>query len=133
MTRFRYSAILTSGQRVGGTVKSRDRREALKQLIGRGYHPLDIERLGSGGLGTWRITRDTFRRVTASHLRVLTKQLASLLRAGLPMVHALATLRRQSENRHLVRVIQDVEESLSREGGTLADALDEHPRIFDGV
>lgn len=133
MSRFRYFAVLDSGQRVGGTVRSHDRQEALRQLLSRGYHPLALEPAEGGGLGTWRISRDSFRRVSVADLAVFTRQLASLLRAGLPMVQALGMLRRQIANRRLAGVIQEIEETLSREGGTLADCFEEHTRVFNAV
>ncbi len=132
MSRFNYTAILDTGERVTGVLKSQDRHQALKQLIGQGYHPVALEPVEMNGLNAKHI-RNLFQRVTTSDLAILTKQLASLLQAGLPMVAALATLRRQSENKQLVRVLAEIEETLLHEGGQLAEALDEHPRVFSPV
>jgi len=133
MPRFRYTAVLDSGQRVQGTLKGQGRAEAVRQLLGRGCHPVEIEPADGASLGALRITRDRFRRVGSGELAIFTRQLASLLRAGMPMVQALATVRRQGSNRLLVAAVGDIEEALSREGGNLADCLEEHPRIFGAV
>ena len=102
-------------------------------MCSKGYHPLTLEPLREGGTLLGGLTRRLRDRVTASQLAVVTRQLSSLLRAGLPVVEALATLRGQAENRRLVRVIEDVQETLLREGGTLADALACRPDVFAPV
>jgi len=133
MTRFAYSAILESGRRVSGTVSSLDRREAIRRLLQRGYHPVTVEPLKKGSTSEGWLGRNAFNRVTRSDLAVLTRQLASLLKAGLPVTAALEMLRQQVQHRRLERIVRDVEEKLRRDGGGLADALDEHPHVFDAV
>jgi len=131
--KFRYSAVLESGQRVTGTMESRDRRDALRQLLDRGYHPLAVDAPESGGSRVRRVIRRVFLRIGASDLAVFARQLAALLKAGLPLSTALSTLVSQCESRHLVSVIQDIEQQLSREAGSLADCLEAHPDVFDSV
>jgi len=133
MTRFNYAAILESGRRVSGTISSLDRRQAIRQLLQRGYHPLAVEPLKKGSTGESWLSRNVYSRVTRSDLAVLTRQLASLLKAGLPMTGALGMLRQQIQHRRLERIVRDIEEKLRRDGGGLADALDEHPHVFDAV
>jgi len=133
MATFSYSAVLESGRRVKGTIHSRTRRDAIEQLLNRGCHPLSVDSASDGRIGFQALSRRISERVSVSSLAVFTRQFASLLKAGLTVVQALSTLRRQSHRKHLIRVIQDLEESLSREAGTLADALDRHPRVFDAV
>lgn len=129
-TQFTYSCIDESGQRLTGEIRSQDRVEALRQLVARGYHPLEVEPVGRGlsspigklGLG-----------VSASQLAVFTRQLAALLRAGLPLVEALKALRHQTDSRRLCSVIEDIEQALMHDGGQLADAMETHPRVFSPV
>ena len=133
MSRFTYIAILESGKKVAGQIRSADRRQAVRQLIGRGYHPVQV-RPDREQAGVWRRWAQAMRNhVSSAKLSVFTRQLASLLKAGLPMLQALMVLRRQSESRRLVYIIEDIQEHLSAEGGTLAEALDEHPQVFDSV
>ena len=133
MLRFSYIAISSSGQRTTGTMKCNDRSEGLKRLLARGYHPLEMLPVKEHTSGLGELRRRLTERVSVSNLAMFTRQLAALLKAGLPMVHALATLRKQMENKKLLRIIEDVEECMSREGVTLAEALEEHPRVFDAV
>ena len=133
MGKFSYTAVLGSGKRVAGMVRCADRREAVQQLLGRGCHPLSIEPFELAAMDIRRFTRRVSQRVGTASLAVFARQLASLLKAGMPVTQALATLRGQSQNRHLINVIGDIQETLSRHAGTLSDALDEHPRVFDPV
>lgn len=130
--RFFYVALSEGGERVEGTLKCQDRREAIRQVLGRGLHPLDVESAQQGLVGM-RVSRETLRRVTMTQLAVFTRQLASVLKAGLPMVQAISTVRTQTESRRLHRILQEVEDSIRQEGGTLADALDDYPRVFSPV
>jgi len=131
MAVFTYTAVLASGERVRSTLRSRDRRDALRRLRELGCHPLKLaERTEARGL---RNPRELFLRVSTTDLSVFTRQTASLLKAGLPMLETLRTLRGQCANRYLRRIVQDLEERLSRDAGNLSDALDEYPRVFDPV
>ncbi len=135
MSSFAYLAIAGSGERVQGTLSSHDRREAVRKLLDMGLHPLSVEdrhdaQQAPSAAELWR--RWAYR-VRVTDLAVFTRQLASLLHAGLPMVQALTTLRRQCDHRGLVRVLEDIEGTIGRDGSSLAEALDQHPRIFDPV
>jgi len=133
MRRFSYTAVLASGKRVTGALRCADRREAVQQLLGRGCHPLSVAPQELVLLDIRRLTRRVSQRVGAASLSVFARQLSSLLRAGMSVTQALATVRDQSQNRHLIHVIDELRETLSRHAGTLSEALDEHPRVFDPV
>ena len=133
MSGFSYLAILDSGRRVEGILRVGNRHEALTQLCGKGYHPLALEPLEESQTLIGSLMRRLRDRVTTSQLAVFTRQLSSLLRAGLPVVEALSTLRGQAASRRLLRVTEDVQETLLHEGGTLADALACRPDVFSPV
>jgi type IV pilus assembly protein PilC len=59
-----------------------------------------------------------------------TRQFATMIGAGLPMVQCLEILAAQMENRELCRIIADVRESVQG-GSTLSEALARHPKVFD--
>ncbi|HOD65323.1 MAG TPA: type II secretion system F family protein [candidate division Zixibacteria bacterium] len=64
------------------------------------------------------------------HVSRFTRQFATMIGAGLPMVQCLEILAAQSENRELARIINDVKEGVSG-GATLSEAMARHPKIFD--
>jgi len=69
------------------------------------------------------------RRPRTSDVAVMTRQLATLVRAGVPLVESIAALIDQVENEQLVRVLTTVRESLN-EGTSFAKSLEQHPKVF---
>jgi general secretion pathway protein F len=70
-----------------------------------------------------------FRRITSADLAIMTRQLATLVRAGVPLVDSISALTEQVEKEALVRVLTSVRESLN-EGTSFAKSLEAHPKIF---
>ena len=71
-------------------------------------------------------------RVSADDLAIMTRQLAVLVHAGIPLVEALAALVEQVEHDRLKRVISDVKQRVN-EGASLADALAVHRKVFTSL
>ncbi|HEY3234348.1 MAG TPA: type II secretion system inner membrane protein GspF [Polyangiaceae bacterium] len=69
------------------------------------------------------------RRASTADVAVMTRQLATLVRAGVPLVDSIAALIDQVEKEQLVRVLTSVRESLN-EGTSFARSLDAHPKVF---
>ncbi len=133
MGRFSYVAVGVGGARKAGTIRSPSRQEAVLKLKEVGYHAVALRAVeGSvgGGLRGWR---RRWGGVKATELAVFTRQMGSLLKAGLPMVQALGTLRRQCSSRRLGEIVEAVEEVLLQDAGPLSEALDEYPGVFDAV
>jgi general secretion pathway protein F len=68
-------------------------------------------------------------RVQPQEVAVFTRQLATLLRAGIPLAEALGALSEQSDNKRFEVILTGVRQKVN-EGTTLADTLGEHPTIF---
>jgi general secretion pathway protein F len=69
------------------------------------------------------------RRASISDVAVMTRQLATLVRAGVPLVDSIAALIEQVEKEQLVRVLTTVRESLN-EGTAFSRCLEAHPKVF---
>jgi general secretion pathway protein F len=70
-----------------------------------------------------------FRRPSASDVAVMTRQLATLVRAGVPLVDSIQALTEQVEKESLVKVLTAVRENLN-EGTSFAKSLEQHPKVF---
>ena len=70
-----------------------------------------------------------FRRVTTADLAIMTRQLATLVRAGVPLVDSLTALSEQVEKEQLVRILTSVRESLN-EGTGFSKSLEAHSKVF---
>jgi general secretion pathway protein F len=71
-----------------------------------------------------------FARVSVQDLSIFTRQLSTLLKAGIPLVDSLNALSDQVENPKLRLVVQQVKQFVN-EGGSLGDALAQHPKVFN--
>ena len=71
-------------------------------------------------------------RVTEKDIVVMTRQFATMIDAGLPLVQCLEILYGQQENRTFKRILKNIKEDVE-EGSTFADALKQHPEVFDDL
>src|SRR5690606_9162359 len=69
------------------------------------------------------------KRPTTSDVAVMTRQLATLVRAGIPLVESISALVEQTEKESLIKVLSAIREDL-REGTAFAKALSQHPKVF---
>ena len=129
MRKFNYEAKDTTNSKlVKATVQAESEHEAAKLLIDQGFVPLSIKEAGSdrGILG--RFTN----RISSKDRVVLTRQLSTLIAAGLPLAQSLRTLVDQTPNRQLRGVIQEL--IVSIEGGhSLHESFSKHPQVFDNL
>ena len=72
------------------------------------------------------------RKPSASDVAVMTRQLATLVRAGVPLVDSLSALMDQVEKDSLVKVLGQVRESVNR-GTSFATSLEQHPKVFPSL
>lgn len=129
---YEYSALNTHGKTVKGTVDAENPRAARSRLRSQGIYATDIrEGIEAASESRTRDIRRYFRieRISGAERAVATRQLATLVAAGLPLVGALHALSEQTDSpafkRVLVKVREDVEE-----GSSLARALGNFPRVF---
>ncbi len=71
-------------------------------------------------------------RVTEKDIVVMTRQFATMIDAGLPLVQCLEILYGQQDNRTFKRILKNIKEDVE-EGSTFADALKQHPEVFDDL
>lgn len=132
MAVFEYKGIeVTSGKAVKG-IRDADSPKALRALLRRDGVLLTLANEESerkvGARGEIRLFA-FLQRPSASDIAVLTRQLATLVRAGIPLVEAITALTEQVEKEGLVRVLTQVAESL-KEGTSFAKCLGAHPKVF---
>jgi type II secretory pathway component PulF len=136
MIRFQYTALIGSGDQVTGQVRCADRNTAIRRVMEMGYHPVVVEPEGRNASAGSQISRwysNVAHRINVRQLAVFTRQLASLLKAGIPLVQTLGTLSKQCESRRLKQVIEELEGTISRDASSFAEALEQHPRVFSPI
>jgi type IV pilus assembly protein PilC len=127
MRKFNYEAKdNTTSKLVKATVQADSEHEAAKLLVAQGFTPLDIKEAESQENLLTRFSS----RITTKDKVVFTRQLSTLIAAGLPLSQSLRTLVEQTQNRRLRGVIQEL--IVSIEGGhSLHESFAKHPDVFD--
>lgn len=133
MPAYEYTALNPRGRQERGLVEGDTPRHARQQLRDRGLTPLDVvqvsEKAGKpgnqppAGLGGRRAG------VSSAELALFTRQLATLVRSGLPLDEALAAVSEQSESKKVKRIALGVRSGVV-EGTTLAVSLNQFPNAF---
>jgi general secretion pathway protein F len=129
---FEYRALTTAGKAIQG-LKEAESPKALRAVLKRDgvflTEVLGEQQQQAQAARDVNVRRWVVGRVGADDLAVMTRQLAVLIHAGIPLVEGLSALVEQVEHERLKRVISDVKQRVN-EGASLADALAAHPRIF---
>lgn len=130
---FEYKAISKeTGKAAKGVIDADNPAQARKKLRELDLYPTDLKESKSGGAAIvegGKVRRSSKGGVAARELSLATRQLATLLQAGMPLVEALGALIEQTSNSRLQGAVYDVRDRVNS-GKSLADALAEHPRIF---
>ena len=138
MPLFAYTAVDAQGKTHQGTVEANSAAEAAAAIKKQGRFPTNIAETSAaakpkgkgfsfsfsmgGGSGTGK--------VPAKVLTVFTRQLSTLISAGLPLLRSLRTLSKQEKNVNLKKIMGILAESV--EGGTtFSEALSQHPKAFN--
>ncbi len=129
MLEFDYTAKdRASNKVVHSTVKAESEKSAAKVLMEQGYTPLKITEKIEGN----NLLASLRNRVSTKDRVVFTRQLATLINAGLPLAQSLHTVRDQTANKKLQSVAQDIVTSIEG-GSSLSVAFAKHPGVFDDV
>ncbi len=132
---FEYKALTASGKAVQG-LKEAESPKALRLVLKRDgvflTEVLGEQQQQAQARRDVNVRRWVEGRVSAEDLAVMTRQLAVLIHAGIPLVESLAALVEQVEHERLKRVVSDVRQRVN-EGSSLADALAAHPGVFTGL
>lgn len=128
---FEYVALDARGKRTKGSIDAENPRAARQRLRSQGVFPTELNenaavvRTGSTDLSKYLVST----RVGLKELAVTTRQLATLVGAGLPLVNALQALSEQCESKIMQRILVDVREQVEQ-GSSLATALGKSPKVF---
>ena len=128
MSTFAFRAVDVAGIPSRGEVDADSKTVVAEQLRERGLIVLDV----SEKKEAFRVESlfDRFRRVGMRDLAVFTRQFATLISSGMPMLRALHTLEDQTDNEMLQDAVGEVRLDVEA-GSSLAQAMDRHPRVFD--
>jgi len=152
MPRFQYVALDSRGQESTGLVEANSENEVIGRLRQAGFFPTGVYEEGKGPSRNGKVRRNRRpppppaaakpvrklgeitlfqrRKVKPKILMIFTRQLATLIDSGLPLLRSLNVLAKQERDRVLKRTTDALAESVQG-GSTFSDSLSQHPRIFN--
>lgn len=129
MKKFEYQAKDdATSKMVKATVQAESENAAAKLLIAQGFTPFSIKPVDEEGSFLSKLTG----RITTKDKIVFTRQLATLIGAGLPLSQSLHTVMEQTDNKRLRGVVEDITTAVES-GRSLSASFSKHPDVFDKV
>jgi general secretion pathway protein F len=132
MPAFRFEAVNQAGKTQKGVLEADSARGARGQLRTQGLVPLIVEVAGARSKGASSQRLATGKRLSQREQAILTRQLASLLIAGLPLDETLSVLSDQSEREYIRELMAAIRGEVVG-GHSFANALSQHPRDFPEI
>ena len=142
MALFVYEAVDRSGKTVKGQVEASNRDEALAKLRADGYYPTSVKQSKGGAskkekadnrnAGPASRKTSSFFGIKFSNKKMteFTRQLATLLDAGLPIVRSLSILEKQCKPGQMKNILQVITDDVSS-GTSFSNSIEQHPKTFD--
>ncbi len=136
MALFEYTGLTDAGKNVKG-MREADSQKALRTLLRKdGVYLTTAATSASARPGSEASVAEERKwftgRVGADDIAIMTRQLATLIGAGIPLVEALAALVEQVEHPKLRRIVSQVRQRVN-EGSALAEALNDHQNVFSNL
>ncbi len=151
MARYNYVALDSRGQEATGLVEAASTNDAIGRLRQAGYFPTSVYEEAVARADDKAARRRAAKMVRATKpraktgialfkrtkvkpkiLMIFTRQLATLIDSGLPLVRSLTVLAKQERDKVLKNTINSLSDSV-QSGNTFSDALALHPRIFNNL
>jgi type IV pilus assembly protein PilC len=138
MSNYLYEAVDASGLRSQGALDVIDQSEALKRIREMGLFPTTVRQATPASQRPQSLVNRkslqiprwmTEGRIKPAALAVFTRQLATLVDVGMPLLRGLRLLQEQEENRTLKQAITELAKTIEG-GGTLSEAMAAHPKVF---
>lgn len=131
MSQFTYTAVNKEGKTVSSSTEAKSKEAVTALLVRQGYRPLIVKEQHSiSSKGLQRLLGAG--RVRHKDMVIFTRQLSTMINAGVPLVRSLATLLQQTENKALKTILISISKDV--EGGlALGDALAKHPETFSSI
>jgi type IV pilus assembly protein PilC len=128
--KFNYTAIAKDGKTVTGSGEAASREIMVGSLTKQGLHPIIVK--AEQGKSDLFSSFKHHKKVKLKDLVVFTRQLSTMVSAGVPLARSLTTLQEQAENKYMKEVIGSIIKDV--EGGIpLADAFAKYPNVFSDV
>ena len=132
---FEYSALNIKGKAVAGVIDAESAVAVRQKLRASKVFPVSIKEAGNAAAkkdtGTFEFSRP-FSRISLSEISLMTRQLATLVGAGFPLVTALDTLIPQTKSHSFKKLLTQIKDAIV-EGSSFAGAISQYPGTFSSL
>jgi type II secretory pathway component PulF len=128
MTLFNYRARNQQGELIAGALDMESEAGIVAHLDKLGYAVLEIKS-SSGAVSSLTSFTDRFQGLKKQEVVIFTRQLATLIRSGMPLLPSLSTICEQTTNKKFKIILEDVRQSVQA-GSSLSEALAKYPGVF---
>lgn len=130
MAKYKYIATDSDGSEYSGVIDAPSEAKAKRDLAEKGVKVVRITEAGVTGKSK-KAGKPLFGTgISNENITIFSRQLATLLKAGLPLLRALEVISRQEKNPYFKAVIEHISDNV-RTGNKFSDGLAQHPKIFD--
>ena len=135
MAKFAYTAADKEGHEIEGTIESTSESRARKDLASQGF---TVTKMSEVVVTEKKASAKAKKRpkplfgtgVKSENVTIFSRQLATLLKAGLPLLRSLEVIARQEKNPYFKGIIEDIADSV-RTGNKFSEGLAQNPKVFD--
>lgn len=128
--KFAYTAISKDGKTINGTSEAASKEILTASLSKQGLHPIIVKAEKAKSSLLDQLTKS--KKVKIHDLVVFTRQLSTMISAGVPLARSMATLQDQSDSKYLREVIGGITKDIES-GIALGDAFAKYPNVFSPV
>lgn len=126
--KYAYNVRTRQGKYLSGVLEAENRETVIQSLLAQNYSVLSLKEAAASS----KEINISFSRVKTRDLVLMTRQLATMIAAGLPIIRCFSILEQQAGNAKLKTALREVRQDIS-EGLPLWQALARHPRIYSNI
>jgi len=132
MSTFAYTALNKDNKRISGSLEAEDQRQVTALLQKQGIRVLSVKK--SSGFSVKSLTSMQIGggKPKLEDIVIFTRQMATMINAGVPLVRSLSTMQDQTENPAFKKVITEISKDVES-GMAFADTLEKHPEVFSTI
>jgi type II secretory pathway component PulF len=129
---YKYRAKKGPGELTEGTIEARSEKEAIEKIGQLGHLPLSIEEALTTARRESSFSNLFFGKIRSQDITIFSRQLASLLKAGVPILKALNIISEQSESLKLKGLLEKINNGI-KDGASFSSVLTLHPYVFSSL
>jgi len=133
MAIYKYRAKKGPQEIIEATIEAQSEKEAIEKLSSLGYVPVHIEEYTQATTSQEdSLENRPFAKIKSREITIFTRQLATLLKSGVPILDAINIIREQSENPNLKNILKNIHNAV-KDGATFSSVLTQYRQVFSSL